>query len=215
MTARNLFVALYFCCVGSGFAQSPQNLAASSAEAVASATWDIHYQPLFLQISARYEEIAFNYGANPTAANAFKTDLARRFSKERFSESLANMIASNMTAAEIASTHKFVSSTAGQKYFAVAMVSSTESEHMKKLSEVMSADELQTLITFFSNASISRSFGELMTPTGNAGSGSAYERVIHSAVPEACKALASSLSVSDYATLRGICRGAFVSPTSP
>lgn len=214
MTLRNLFFSLYFCCVGSGFAQSPQNLTISSAEAIASATWDISNQRWIRQVSTWYEEVASNFGANPTAANAFKTDLARRFSRERFTESLANMIASNMTAAEIASTHKFVSSTAGQKYFAVALASTTESEYLKKLGEVTSADEQQALIAFFSNAAISRSFGELLTPTGSAGSGSAYERVFRSSVPEACKALASSLSVSDYATLRGICRGWFVSQTS-
>lgn len=215
MTARKLFFVLFFCCAGTGFAQSPNNPANSSAAAIASATWDLGNQRWIRQGSTRYEELATNFGANPTAANAFKTDLARRFSRERFTDSLASMIASNMTEAEIASLHKFVSSVVGQKYLAVALLSSTESEYKNRLRDVMSADELQSLMAFFSNAAIERGLAELMTPTGSAGSGSAYERVFTSAVPEACKALASSLSVSDYSTLRVICRGWFVSPTSP
>lgn len=215
MKARKLFSMLFFCCVITGFAQSPDNPAISSAAAIASATWDFGNQRWIRQSSTRYEELAINFGANPTAANALTSDLARRFSRDRFTDSLANMIAANMTQAEIASLHEFVSSVVGQKYFAVALLSSTANEYGNKIMDVMSADELQSLKDFFSNAALERNLTELLRPTGSAGSGSAYERVFTSAVPDSCKALASSLSVSDYSTLRVICGRWFVSPNSP
>jgi hypothetical protein len=215
MTALKSFLTLFFCCVSTAFAHSPDTPAISSAAAITSATWDLGNQQWIKQSSSRYEELAIKFGANPTAANALSSDLARRFSRDRFTDSLANMIASNMTPTEIASLHKFVNSVAGQKYFAVALLSSTANEYRKKIMDVMSADELQSLMDFFSNAALERSLTELLTPTDSAGSGSAYERVFTSAVPDACKALASSLSVSDYSTLQVICGRWFVSPTSP